>query len=80
MLPPAILDILSAFSFFTVLPCGMEFKQHCTGLSKHRELATAKTSQNPRHKENVELRTEIALITNFERLLDSFGGGSATPF
>lgn len=30
--------VLFAFSFFTVLPCGMEFKQHCTGLSKHGEL------------------------------------------
>lgn len=28
----------------------MEFKQHCTGLSKHRELATAEASQSPRHK------------------------------
>lgn len=39
---PAISCSLSAFSFFTVLPCGMEFKQHCTGLSKHEEL-----QQNP---------------------------------
>ena len=29
---------LSAVSFFTVLPCGMAIKQHCTGLSLHTEL------------------------------------------
>lgn len=35
--------VLFAFSFFTVLPCGMEFKQHCTGLSKHGELQQGTT-------------------------------------
>lgn len=29
---------LCAVSFFTVLPCGMAIKQHCTGLSLHTEL------------------------------------------
>lgn len=36
-------SLLFAFSFFTVLPCGMEFKQHCTGLSKHGELQQGTT-------------------------------------
>lgn len=29
--------LLSAVSFFTVLPCGMAIKQHCTGLSLQTE-------------------------------------------
>lgn len=30
--------VLCAVSFFTVLPCGMAIKQHCTGLSLHTEV------------------------------------------
>lgn len=31
--------LLYAFSLFTVLPCLIMFKQHCTGLWQHRELS-----------------------------------------
>lgn len=37
--PPLQQSCLRAFSFFTVLPCSIQVKQHCTGLWKNQEWA-----------------------------------------
>lgn len=40
----SIITLLYAFSLFTVLPCLIMFKQHCTGLWQHRELCGSGTA------------------------------------
>lgn len=63
-------SVLFAFSFFTVLPCGMEFKQHCTGLSKHRELQQGTTCSAFRQGDR--LQTKLMLLSHCEKVPNIF--------
>lgn len=63
-------SVLFAFSFFTVLPCGMEFKQHCTGLSKHGELQQGTTCSAFRGGDR--LLTKLMLLSHCEKVPNIF--------
>lgn len=62
-------SVLFAFSFFTVLPCGMEFKQHCTGLSKHGELPQGTTCATFRGN---RLLMKLVLLSHCEKVPNIF--------